>query len=229
MPIKLSVTTKLDGIPSWSLQAGDTCPGSYTHDNTPGKPKTLVPACAGCYAKTGNYVFANVKAPRLHNRADWKRDDWVTDMVLALSPYSHFRWFDSGDTYAIRLAKKILDVVKRTPWCKHWIPTRMVKFDKYRPILAAINAQPNAVVRFSSDAVDGTFTPGLHGSTIISSLDQLQPGVTLCRAYTRTPARCAGCRACWDKSVPVIAYMAHGRTMAKVVRLQADNAATATK
>lgn len=217
MPIKLSVTTKLDGIPSWSLQAGDTCPGSYNAD------KTLVPACAGCYAKTGRYVTDNVKAPRLHNRDDWKRADWVADMVLALAPHKYFRWFDSGDTYAIRLAYKILDVVKRTPSTMHWIPTRMYKFDKYRPILDAINAQPNAVVRFSSDAIDGSFTPGLHGSTIVSSTDQLQPGVTLCRAYTRSPARCAGCRACWDKSVPVIAYMAHGQVMKKVVKLHADN------
>jgi hypothetical protein len=45
--IKLSKTSKLDGILSWSLQALDTCPGSK--DST----GNLVPACQGCYATTG--------------------------------------------------------------------------------------------------------------------------------------------------------------------------------
>ena len=55
--MKLSVTTKLDGIKSWSLQALETCPGSIGVDGE------LVDACKGCYATTGNYRFANVKAP----------------------------------------------------------------------------------------------------------------------------------------------------------------------
>jgi hypothetical protein len=54
--LKLSVTSKLDGIRSWSLQALETCPGSVNADGS------LVPACSGCYATTGNYNFANVKA-----------------------------------------------------------------------------------------------------------------------------------------------------------------------
>ena len=54
--IRISVTSKLDGIRSWSLQAIDTCPGSLGSD---GK---LVAACLGCYATTGNYRFSNVKA-----------------------------------------------------------------------------------------------------------------------------------------------------------------------
>ena len=59
MPVKLSKTSKLDGIKSWSLQAIETCAGSID-------PATggLVPACQGCYAVGGNYVFPNVKAPR---------------------------------------------------------------------------------------------------------------------------------------------------------------------
>ena len=49
--IKLSVTSKLDGIRSWSLQAIDTCQGAI---NPLGG---LVDACQGCYATTGNYRF----------------------------------------------------------------------------------------------------------------------------------------------------------------------------
>ena len=87
---RLSVTSKLDGIRSWSLQALDTCQGSIE------SPGVLVDACKGCYATTGNYVFANVKAPREFNRTDWERFAWVDDMVNELARDTHFRWFDSG-------------------------------------------------------------------------------------------------------------------------------------
>jgi len=77
--VKISVTSKLDGIRSWSLQAIDTCPGSIE------SPGVLVDACKGCYATTGNYVFANVRAPRLHNQEDWHRLEWCDDMVSELA------------------------------------------------------------------------------------------------------------------------------------------------
>ena len=76
--IRISKTSKLDGILSWSLQALETCPGSIANDGA------LVPACSGCYATTGNYNYPNVKAPRLSNKEDWTRDSWVADMVQAL-------------------------------------------------------------------------------------------------------------------------------------------------
>ena len=96
--IKLSKTSKLDGIQSWSLNALETCQGSI------GKDGNLVPACQGCYATTGNYRFPNVRAPRDFNKEDWKRDAWVSDMVMALDSSRYFRLFDSGDMYDLRLA-----------------------------------------------------------------------------------------------------------------------------
>lgn len=212
--MKLSVTSKLDGIKSWSLNALDTCPGSVSNKTE------LVPACQGCYATTGNYVFSNVRTPREHNKEDWKRPAWVKDMAQALHAEAYFRWFDSGDMYDLRLARKMLAVMQATPGCKHWLPTRMYKFAKFRPVLDAMRALPNVAVRFSSDSVTGDFTPGLHGSTIITARETAPPGVAVCHAYEHG-GKCSGCRACWDKSIPVIAYVAHGRKMQKVVRLQA--------
>jgi hypothetical protein len=98
--IKLSKTSKLDGILSWSLQAIDTCPGSIE------SPGVLVDACKGCYATTGNYNYPNVKAPRIHNREDWQRLEWVDDMVQALASSRYFRWLDSGDLYTVALAER---------------------------------------------------------------------------------------------------------------------------
>ena len=209
--LKISVTSKLDGIRSWSLQALDTCPGSIAADGG------LVDACKGCYATTGNYVFANVKAPRLHNREDWQRADWVSDMVAALDNDRFFRWFDSGDLYSLELAEKVYAVMVATPWVKHWLPTRMHKFAKFANVLARMKALPNVAVRFSSDSVTGEHDER-HGSTIVPTADDAPSGASVCRAYEHG-GKCSGCRACWDKGTPLVAYVAHGVKMAKVIRL----------
>jgi hypothetical protein len=208
--IKLSKTSKLDGILSWSLQAIETCPGSS--DGKGG----LVDACKGCYATTGNYNFPNVKAPRAYNREDWQRAEWVSEMIQALDSSRYFRWFDSGDMYDLRLAHKIAEVMIRTPWVKHWLPTRMHKFSKFKDVLEMMGKLDNVVVRFSSDSVDGSIIPGNTTSTIFSGA--VPPGVTECQAYQHE-GKCNGCRACYSKDVAVIGYKAHGVKMAKVIKI----------
>ncbi len=209
--IKLSKTSKLDGILSWSLEALDTCQGSRDL-----KTGELVPACAGCYATTGNYRFSNVKAPRQFNKEDWKRDGWINDMVEALDNSRYFRWFDSGDMYSIDLAWKIYTVMLRTPHVKHWLPTRMYKFSKYESVINHMMVLPNVVVRLSSDSVTGEIIEGLFTSTIFS--DKPPTGAFECKAYEHG-GKCNGCRACYDKGVSTIAYKAHGVKMAKVIKI----------
>lgn len=213
MAIRISVTSKLDGIRSWSLEALDTCPASKQADGT------LVDACKGCYATTGNYRFPNVKAPRVENKLDWQAIDWTDRMVKQLDSDRYFRWFDSGDMYALPLAEKILEVMQRTPWVKHWLPTRMAKFPKFRAVLREMQSLPNVSIRFSSDSVQGEYISGTHGSVIVPTPDDVKQGMTLCRAYENA-GKCNGCRACYDKSVDVIAYPAHGVKMHKVIKLQ---------
>lgn len=213
---KLSKTSKL-GTKSWSLQAGipadgGTCSGALSEDGG------YVPACSGCYARGGMYHFGAVKAVRADNKAAWQEPGWVADMVAQLRKDTHFRWFDSGDLYSLSLAEKVYQVMVQTPHVKHWLPTRMAKFAKYQPILAAMQRLPNVMVRFSSDSVGGDFTPGVHGSTIIHDADSAPGGVSVCPAYSQG-GKCLDCRACYDKSIPVIAYPAHGKKMAKVIRL----------
>lgn len=208
--IKLSKTSKLDGIYSWSLNALDTCQGSI------GKDGNLVPACQGCYATTGNYRFPNVRAPRDFNKQDWQRADWVNDMAKALENSRYFRWFDSGDMYSIDLAEKIYNVMELTPWVKHWLPTRMYKFNKYDSVINRMMNLPNVVVRLSSDSVTGEIINGLTTSTIFS--DTLPKDAFECKAYEHE-GKCNGCRACYSKDVQVIAYKAHGKKMAKVIKI----------
>lgn len=214
MPVRISVTSKLDGIKSWSLTAVTDCPGSVSHK------RELVAACQGCYATEGNYRFPNVQEPRISNKEDWKREEWEADMIGALAREYYFRWFDSGDMYDINLAWKIYIVMAMTPWCQHWLPTRMEKFAKFKEVLDAMRELPNVAVRFSSDSVSGEFTPRVHGSTIIPSKDAVPAGVEPCLAYEHG-GKCSGCRNCWNPAIPMIGYVAHGRKMSKVIRLHA--------
>ena len=211
--IKLSKAGKMP-CRSWSLQAIDTCPASIGSDGE------LVDACKGCYATTGNYRFPNVKKPREHNREDWQRDSWVDDMVAELDNDRYFRWFDSGDMYHIQLARKMLEVMKRTPWVRHWLPTRMHKFAKFGLVLLEMSSLPNVVVRLSSDSVIGETIPGANTSTIIPTPENATAEMTVCEAYNRG-GKCGPCRECWNKDTAVIAYPAHGREMIKVINLAA--------
>ena len=197
---------------SWSLQALETCPASKDNNGE------LVPACKGCYATSGNYRFPNVKAPREHNREDWQSLDWVDVMVSELDNDRYFRWFDSGDVYDIRLARKILEVMRQTPWVKHWLPTRMHKFGKFKSVLDSMGALPNVVVRLSSDGVLGeTVENAANSSTIVPSREYLTPTMSLCGASERE-GKCGTCRACWDKTVSIVAYPAHGKSMLKQIK-----------
>jgi len=174
---------------SWSLEAIDTCAGSID-------PSTglLVPACQGCYATTGFYQMPVVKAPRIHNKSDWKRDAWVSDMVTFLKTQSFFRWFDSGDVYTVKLARKILDVMIATPNCMHWLPTRMHKFSKFISVFDDMNALNNVVVRFSSDGIHGETIEGKYTSTIVEYADDEIAPATMCSAYSNN-GKCGDCRA----------------------------------
>lgn len=204
----LSNTSKMP-CPSWSLEAVTHCPGSRGSDGE------LVPACRGCYATDGFYRMPAAINKRAFNAADWKRKEWVRDMVAAIGSAPYFRWFDSGDMYTVRLARKIEQVIARTPDTLHWLPTRMHKFAKFGMVLADIESLPNATVRYSSDSVRGETIAGECTSTIVPDAESAT-SATICRAYERG-GKCGDCRACWDRSVPVVAYVAHGRKMARVI------------
>jgi hypothetical protein len=139
-------------------------------------------------------------------------------MVDALKKQTHFRWFDSGDMYSVDLADKIYQVMVQSPQCKFWLPTRMAKFFKFQIILAKMQALPNVMVRFSSDSVIGQYTAGVHGSTIAMDKDSVPAGAFKCSAPDNA-GKCGTCRACWSKDVPVVAYIAHGHKIKKVIKI----------
>ncbi len=208
--MKISKVGKLNSR-SWSLEALETCPASKGSDGE------LVPACKGCYAVGGNYRFKNVKEARSHNKKDWQRSEWVADMIEELDSDRYFRWFDSGDMYSLGLAEKMYEICKATPWTKHWIPTRMHKFKKFRDVIDRLNALDNVVVRLSSDGINGEIIEDAkYSSTIIPFIDSITVA-TVCNAPLQD-GKCKKCRLCWDKSTKVIAYAGHGAKMKKQQR-----------
>jgi len=210
--LHISTVRKLDGIPSWSLPAGRTCPGSVLSGGA------ISPVCLGCYAKGGNYRFNNVRHAREDNMRDWRRPGWVRDMVLRLSGEKFFRWFDSGDCYTVELALKILEVVRRTPGCRHWMSTRMHKIPRVYQVLRVLDTQPNCVIRYSADTLDGTYTLGLHKALVLPPDVSPDPQVFACPAPEHPDGKCHGCRACWCKGVSVVGYTTHGAGIVRVLR-----------
>ena len=208
--VKLSQVSKLDGIRSWSLPAVTTCPGARDDSGD------LVDVCKGCYATEGNYRLPNVKNAREHNREDWKRDGWVDDMVAALENERYFRAFDSGDFYHPELINKFYEVARRAHWCKFWIPTRSHKIPHLAVGIRMLETLPNVVVRRSADRIN-QYDPAIHGSVVVTP-GAVPDGVTICTAYMRKPATCNGCRACWNKSVRTIGYVAHGQGIKRVLK-----------
>jgi hypothetical protein len=206
----LSRTSKL-GCFSWSLQALETCQGSI------GKDGQLVEVCQGCYATQGFYHMPDAISLRKNNKEDWQTDDWVERMVKALAKQKKFRWFDSGDIYSVDLAWKIHEVCRLTPHVKHWLPTRMHKFDKYAHVLGALDSLPNVVVRLSADNVEEQIA-GTTTSMVIKTHEHRR-GVHVCPSSLQA-GKCDTCTACWNKGVKVVAYVAHSRKMAKVFQIK---------
>ena len=212
--IKFSGTGKMPCF-SWSLEAFTTCAGAV--DIVTGK---VVDACEICYARGGFYAMKAAKALREHNKKDWKRPEFVPEFIVKLDNSRYFRWFDSGDCYTVKLAWKMYAIMKDTPWCKHWFPTRNHKFDKYKEVHDAMALLPNVVVRFSSDSITGETVDGATTSTIVPYVEtpvDFTGKSEICFAYERD-GKCGECRACWDKDVELIIYPAHGRKAKKVYK-----------
>lgn len=206
--VHLSKTSKLDGVKSWSLLAKKTCPGSKNAS-----------VCNGCYALGGFYNMPTVIQPRVENQKNWKLASWVDEMVAALKNERFFRWFDSGDIYKLELAEKILAVCERTPWVNHWIPTQSWDIEKFQPILRKIDALPNVVIRASAKHVDRPVDSFPNSSVVLSGHNKASElNVTICHSFNNA-GKCGSCRACYDKTVKIIGYVQHGKTMAKHVNI----------
>ena len=210
-PIKLSKASKIP-CKSFSLQAGAHCKGMV---DAKGKVKAV---CSDCYALKGMYRFPVVKASRQHNFDNLNHPNWVPTMIGLVINEPYFRWFDSGDFVSVQMVENVAQVIRSTPNTRHWIPTKLDSNinSKYLPIHNAIKSLlvdlPNCTVRFSSPSNNGEYDAE-HGSTVIPEklVDTFKddcPDISICPSKAQD-GKCLDCRKCWDRSIPVIAYIRH--------------------
>jgi hypothetical protein len=193
--------------------------------------------CEGCYAMSGMYLMSNVR-PALENRLNLvmeSRDNpepWIAGMVRLIWNQEYFRWHDSGDLQGAWHFANIVEVARRTPHVKHWIPSR-----EYRMVTDYVGDIPaNIAVRLSAHMVDGPppTNLGFPTSTVVTD------GTHNCPANTqwiespnkKTPetlrfgklgrwsrGNCSGmndstgqwedCRKCWDTDNANTSYPKH--------------------
>ena len=204
--IKLSKASKMP-CRSWSLQAIDTCPASVGDDGE------LVDACKGCYATTGNYNFPNVKAPRIHNKEDWQREDWTADMIAELDNDRYFRWFDSGDIFSIEFLNGLIEVCKKTPNTTHWIPTTTWNYPnkEFLSLLQVLQALPNVRLRASNEGSIPTLPKGLYPlqSVVVKEVKAKSTKELFYCPAPKQGGKCRSCKACYNSKISTIAYLEH--------------------
>ena len=157
--------------------------------------------CSGCYALKGRYRFPNVKDAMQRRLDSINHPLWTKAMATSIieTKTGFFRWHDSGDLQSLDHLKKIFEVCNLTPGIQHWLPTRETS------IIACIQADEvpkNLIIRLSAHKVDGkasTFWPWT--STVVTS-------EKTCPAAEQGN-KCLDCRACWDRTIPNVAYGKH--------------------
>jgi len=186
---------------SWSIPAKNCKMGSKL-----AKLKTSV--CNKCYAMRGFYPTPNVTNALARRFEALLNPDWVSAMTLAISGSEgsgFFRWFDSGDIQSLAHLKQIAQIANNLPGIQFWLPTKEYKivsdFTKENEL------PENLTIRISGYMIDGPAPVAL--SKKIGVLTS-----TVSKTSWTCPAgnqgnKCLSCRACWDKTVPNVAYKYH--------------------
>ena len=157
--------------------------------------------CYDCYALKGCYVFKVVQDAQYYRLKAIKDRRWVQAMALQINNKrsKEFRWHDSGDIQDLKHLAKIFKVCKLTPEIKHWLPTREAWVKKFIPAAPA-----NLNIRFSMPMINQEAAAGWpNTSTVVTDKTKAN-----CPAPNQGN-ECKSCRACWDKSIKNIAYLAH--------------------
>jgi hypothetical protein len=157
--------------------------------------------CYDCYALKGCYVFKVVQNAQYYRLKAIKNRKWVQAMALQINNKrsKEFRWHDSGDVQDLKHLAKIFKVCKLTPSIDHWLPTREAWVKKFIPA-----APDNLNIRFSMPMIDQEAAGGWDNtSTVVTDKTKAN-----CPAPNQGN-ECKDCRACWDKSIKNIAYLAH--------------------
>ena len=109
---------KKDGIASFSLVAGFTCPGA-------GECKKF------CYAMRGNFLFESPMKAGLRNYLAMKNDSFIEQIVtqILLFKVKTLRLHPAGDFHSQRAVELWDKIAKRCPWVKFYAYTKSLKLN----------------------------------------------------------------------------------------------------
>lgn len=164
--------------------------------------------CSKCYALKGRYVMPNVKAKQAYRLASIAGPHWVEAMVWLIVDAGDdaFRWHDAGDLQDLTHLADIVEVCRMTPEVKHYLPTRERAI--VLSYLRQFGAFPaNLAVRLSAAMIDAP-PPVVPAGALTSTVYRDKAHGFACPAR-KQGNQCRSCRACWDRSVPSIAYPLH--------------------
>jgi len=165
--------------------------------------------CSICYALKGRYVFKNVQDCLERRFKSLTDPRWVDAMVTAITnreKSGYFRWHDSGDLQGVGHLQMIVDVCKRTPQIKHWLPTREWSF--VRQYLQSGSRLPdNLTVRFSALMVDGPAPETIAKAWGVQVSGASDSAFTC--PVSKQGNKCRDCRTCWDRSTFNVTYKKH--------------------
>jgi hypothetical protein len=176
--------------------------------------------CSRCYACKGRYVFSTARTAMGRRLASIVHPEWVEAMVLLIGnkakrtpeAWRLFRWHDSGDLQSAEHLEKIIEVARRLPGVRFWLPTMETTIAA--PYLADL--PDNMVVRFSTPMLNGHPSPetvklvrGASRASWTISGDSAPIGHHACPAMSGGAHTCRGndCKTCWT-TVPVT-YKTH--------------------
>lgn len=141
--------TKLgEGIYSFSIPAGSTCPGQS-------------PTCARhCYAKSGNYVWSNVVASHSRNWEAARKRGFVARMVREIDRTRPrvVRIHAAGDFYSAGYCRKWAEIARACPEVTFYAYTRSWRLPAIRAELVQFARIPNVKLWYSCDRDTGVPT-----------------------------------------------------------------------
>jgi len=165
--------------------------------------------CSGCYSIKLQKLRPSVDKGYKKNLFKWQvsnTSNWVDAMVFQIlrAKVKEHRWFDSGDLQSLEMLEAIVEVARKTPKVKHWLPTKEYKVAaKY---LKTNTLPKNLVLRVSATMIDGNPSKVFKNTSTVHKNNKAI-GFE-CKARTRGNA-CGPCRACWDKRIKNVSYPKH--------------------
>ena len=165
--------------------------------------------CSHCYALKGRYRFPAVRRSLAKRLQATTSPQWVEAMARLIQHYEsppvgsgYFRWHDSGDLQSVKHYEKILEVCRRCPHIRFWLPTREIGIIQ----ASATPAPSNLTTRISLNRI-GQYTQA--DSLMSGNISTVGSGQGYSCPAPKQDNRCDTCRACWRRDVFSVDYHLH--------------------